>query len=215
MRKPTIIIADDHPITAKGMETVLLKMGFNIVGMHQNGVHALNQIIIEEPDFVLLDVQMIGLSGIDIAEQIKSKNLKSKIIIYTMYTDISLFERAKSINVHGYLLKEFALEDLNKCITAIKKGKQWFHPELEEKLKKDIVSFSPELYAKLSIREKQILTRISENASTKEIANEMFITEKTVESHRTSIIKKLDLPRKKNALLVWAIKNNGFFSLMD
>lgn len=215
MRKPTIIIADDHPITAKGMETVLLKMGFNIVGMHQNGVQALNQIIIEEPDFVLLDVQMIGLSGIDIAEQIKSKNLKSKIIIYTMYTDISLFERAKSINVHGYLLKEFALEDLNKCITAIKKGKQWFHPELEEKLKKDIVSFSPELYAKLSIREKQILTRISENASTKEIANEMFITEKTVESHRTSIIKKLDLPRKKNALLVWAIKNNGFFSLMD
>ncbi len=211
----TFIIADDHPISLKGMESVLKAMGFCILGSYANGLQALNQIILEEPDFVLLDVKMPGLSGIDIAEQIKNKCLKSKIIIYTMFTEASLFEQAKQLNIDGYLLKEFVLEDLEKCIIEIKKGNTWYHPKLEKKLKENMVSFSADLYCKLTKKERIILLGIANNKSNKQLAKEQFLSERTIESHRRNIIKKLDLPNKKNMLLIWAIENKGFFSLID
>jgi len=213
--RPTIIIADDHPVSSMGMETILKRIPFTVLGSYTNGLQAFNQIALEKPDYVLLDVQMPGLSGIDIAEKMKAKGIKSKVIIYTMFTDVSLFERAKLLDVDGYLLKEFALDDLQTCIEAIKLGKNWYHPRLEERLHKNTVNFSSELYQTLSPQERNILSSIAENKSTKEIAEEQFLSEKTIESHRRNIIKKLDLPKKRNVLLVWAIENKGFLSLMD
>jgi len=213
--RPTIIIADDHPATSKGMEMVLKKMQFVVLSSHTNGLQALNQIVVDKPDYVLLDVQMPGLSGIDIAERMKAKGIKSKVIIFSMFTDAALFERAKELQVHGYLLKEFALDDLETCVKAIQIGKHWYHPRLEERLQKSTVSFSPKLYHTLSSKERIILSSIADNKSTKHIAEEQFLSEKTIESHRRNIIKKLGLPSKKNTLLIWAIENKGFFSLMD
>lgn len=215
MRSPTIIIAEDHPISLQGMETILKKKGFTILGAYTNGLQAYNQIINEKPDYVLLDVQMPGLSGVDITEKLKEKGLLTKIIIYTMYTNASIFERAKQLGVDGYLLKEFALDDLEICVSTIQKGKKWYHPQLEERLKKNAVTFSPELYASLTIRERNILACIADDKSTKQIAEEQFLSEKTIESHRRNIVKKLKLPSKKNALLIWVMKNRGFFAMMD
>lgn len=213
--RPTIIIADDHAISAKGMETVLQKLNFVVLGSHSNGLQALNQIVLDKPDYVLLDVQMPGLTGIDVTETMKAKGIKSKVIIYTMFTDISLFERAKQLEVDGYLLKEFALDDLEICMQNIKQNKKWYHPKLEERLKKSTVNFSPERYNSLTLQERNILSRIAENKSTKEIAQEQFLSEKTIESHRHNIIKKLELPSKKNVLLVWALENKSFLALME
>ena len=212
---PTIIIADDHTLTVKGMETVLKKMQFIILGSYANGLQALSQIMLKKPDYVILDVQMPGLCGIDIAEQLKSKNIKSKIIIHTMFTDLALFQRAKQLGIDGYLLKEFVLDDFEKCIKTIKMGKQWYHPKLETLLLKNSVSFSPNLYGKLTSKERTILSNIADAKSTIQIAKEHFLSPKTIESHRRNIIKKLQLPHKNNALLIWAIKNKEFFSLMD
>jgi len=213
--KKNIIIADDHPITAKGMEVILKKMGFQILGNHRNGIQALNQIITKAPDFVLLDVQMPGLCGVEILEKMREKGIKSKTIIYTMFTNLSLFERAIELDVNGYLLKEFACEDLEVCLKEIEKGKNWFHPKLEERLSQKTNGFSASLYCKLTVKERNILSCIANNKSTKEIAEEQFLSEKTIESHRRNIIKKLELPKKNNALLAWSIEHKDFFSLID
>ncbi|WP_420572652.1 DNA-binding response regulator [Kordia sp.] len=214
MRK-SIIIAEDHPITARGMENVLTTMGYHVLGTYQNGLQALNQICLQKPDYVLLDVQMPGMCGLDIVENLHKKNIKVKTIIYTMFTDINLLEQAKNLNVNGYLLKEFAIDDLKECMHALERNMNWYNPKLEEKLKKTKVTFSPELFCKLTTRERAVLNCIANNMSTKEIADEQFISERTVESHRRNIKIKLNLPDKKNALLVWAIENKGFFSLME
>ncbi|WP_034057765.1 DNA-binding response regulator [Lacinutrix jangbogonensis] len=211
----TIIIADDHPITAKGMETILKGLGFNVIGLYTNGLHAFNNICLHKPDYALLDMQMPGMCGLDIVKNIRAKNLKTKIIIYTMFTDISVFKQAMELNVNGYLLKEFAIDDLKECLNEIEKGNNWYNPKLEEKLNNRKAEFSPELYCKLTTKERSIVNCIANNMSSKEIALEQFITEKTVESHRRNIKNKLELTKKNNALLVWAIENKGFFSLMD
>lgn len=210
-----IIIADDHPITAKGMETILKGLGFTIIGLHTNGLHAFNDICLRKPEFALLDMQMPGMSGLDIVEKMRAKDLKTKIIIYTMFTDISIFKQAMELQVDGYLLKEFAVDDLKECLHAIEKGEKWYNPKLQEKLDKSKDTFSPELYCTLTTKERSVLTCIASNMSSKEIALEQFISEKTVETHRRNIKTKLNLTKKNNALLVWAIENKGFFSLME
>ena len=210
-----IIIADDHPITAKGMETILKGLGYNVIGLYTNGLQAFNNICLQKPEYALLDMQMPGMSGLDIVEKIRAKNLKTKIIIYTMFTDISIFKQAMELHVNGYLLKEFAVDDLKECLLAIEQGKNWYNPKLKEKLNNSKATFSSELYCTLTTKERSILNCIANNMSSKEIALEQFISEKTVESHRRNIKTKLNLTKKNNALLVWAIENKGFFSLMD
>lgn len=212
----TIIIADDHPITGRGMESILLTMGFDVLGNYQNGIQALNSIISNRPNFALLDAHMPGLCGLDVVVELKKKKLRTKTIIYTMYTDVALFEQAKELGVDGYLLKEFALDDLKECLDALRSGAKWYHPLLEEKLKKsEDQSFKPDLYCLLTPKERSVLASLADNKSTKEIAKELYISEKTIETHRRNIKKKLQLSDNKNALLVWAVKNKGFFSLFD
>lgn len=212
----TIIVADDHPITARGMESILLTMGFDVLGNYQNGLHALNHILNNIPDFVLLDAHMPGLCGLDVVQELKKKNIKTKTIIYTMYTDLALFEQAKELGVDGYLLKEFALDDLKECLDVLRSGNTWYHPLLEEKLNASKgQSFKPDLYCSLTSKERSILSCIAENMASRDIAKQLYVSEKTIETHRRNIKKKLQLSNNKNALLVWAVKNKGFFSLFD
>ena len=210
-----IIIADDHPISGKGMEAVLKSLGLAVIGLHTNGLHAYNDICLHKPQYALLDMQMPGMTGLDILEKIRAKNIKTKIIIYTMFTDISIFRKAKELNVDGYLLKEFAIEDLKSCMKALEKHQRWYNPKLLEKLNKSKTSFSSALYNELTLKERAVLKCVANNMSTKEISEEQFISERTVETHRRNIKNKLNLTEKNNALLVWALENKEFFSLMD
>lgn len=211
----SIVIADDHPISLRGMESVLIRMGFNIIGSFGNGLHALNKIYLSNPDYALLDVQMPGKCGLDIVEEMLPKKLKTKTIIYTMYNDLALFERAKKLGVNGYLLKEFAVDELKLCVQSLENGVNWYSPNLEDKLLGSKTSFTPELYCKLTSKEKAIVKSIANKQSSQAIADELFMSIKTVENHRGNIIKKLELPREKNALLIWAIENKGFFPLVE
>ncbi len=211
----SIVLADDYPIILKGMEAIVREMGFEQIDSYENGLQALNKIYASKPDYALLDIQMPGMCGLEVIEQMRRKNIKTKTIIYTMYTDMALFERAKKLNVDGYLLKEFAIDELKKCILSIERGNNWYSPLLEEKLQSSKLTFTPDLYCKLSNKEKSVVKAIADKKSTQEIAEELFVSVKTIENHRTNIIKKLELPKKKNVLLIWAIENKGFFPLVE
>jgi DNA-binding NarL/FixJ family response regulator len=201
-----IIIADDHPVVLFGTKIFLEKKGFDVVMACENGLEAYNQIITKKPEIAVLDMSMPGLNGLEILEKLTQQKCSTKVILLTMHNDASIFNRAKALNAQGYLLKDFAMEELDKCIHEILKGHTYFSSHLTQKLTIHSSEEEDPNFKQLTFAEKKILELVADQKSTKEIAALLFISEKTVETHRGHIIKKLNIPPGKNALLIWAMK---------
>jgi DNA-binding NarL/FixJ family response regulator len=150
---------------------------------------------------------MPGMNGLEVLEKLQTARLDTRVILLTMHNEVSIFNRARELNVKGYVLKEFSTDVLEDCIKAVLNNETWFSPELSNKLNINTDASSDSLLIRLTFAEKKVVQLIGCQNTTKEIAQLLFISEKTVENHRSNIMKKLDLPAEKNALLVWAIKN--------
>ena len=203
----TIIIADDHPMTLSGISKFVTSMGYKVLGEYTNGITAYNNMLTLKPDYCILDISMPGMTGLEVLEKIRSRNKTLKIILYTMYHDLALFEKAKSLDVNGYILKDFALEELKDCLEFLRYKKQWFTPRLSEALIHTSNDTEEEKFKSLSAAEKKIVSLIAKQTSSKEIAEQLFISEKTVEHHRSNVIKKLCIEGSKNGLLLWAVNH--------
>ncbi len=208
----SIIIADDHPVTLNGISQFVTSIGYKVIGEYTNGITAYNNILNLKPDYSILDVSMPGMSGLEVLEKVRSRNKTLKIILYTMYDDTALFEKAKSLDINGYVLKDFALEELKDCLTYLRYKKQWFTSRLSEALIQTGNETDDEKFKSLSVAEKKIVSLIAKRKSSKEIAEQLFITEKTIENHRSNVIKKLGISGSKNGLLLWAINNERLIS---
>ena len=196
----SIIIADDHPLILKGLQDYLTEKGRNVIAGASNGKIALDLILKHNPDIAILDIRMPFKSGLEIAEACKDQNCKTKIILITFEKDGTLLNQAKALNVHGYILKEFALAEIESCLSAIENGEMYFSPNLQ-----DVISTEPVIdLSSLTVTEKKILKAVAQNRTTKEIGKAMFISYRTVEKHRSNIIKKLKLDHHQNSLLIWA-----------
>jgi DNA-binding NarL/FixJ family response regulator len=202
-----VLIADDHPVVLFGTQTFLTQLGYNVISTCSNGLEAYNQIVTKQPDIALLDMNMPGLNGLEILEKITQQTASHvKTVLLTMHNELSIFNRAKALNVKGYLLKDFAMDEMERCLDKVKKGETYFSEHMVQRLTvKHSDDIHPELQ-QLTFAEKKILDLVSQQKSTREIANLLFISEKTVETHRSHIIKKLNIPPGKNALLIWAMK---------
>ncbi len=207
-----ILIADDHPIVLMGSKTFLKSKGYNVVSTCTNGIEAYNQIVLKNPTIALIDINMPGMTGIEILRKLHEENSSTKVVLLTLQNELSIFNLAKSLGVKGFLLKEFAMEEIEKCIEVVKSGANYFSSHLEGNLFFDEDKSHNEDMAKLTFAEKKILLLVSMQRSSKEIAAVLFISEKTVETHRNHIIKKLNIPSEKNALLKWAIENKSSIS---
>lgn len=202
-----ILIADDHPIVAEGLQLLLQKNGHTISKVCNNGLEAYNWILVNKPSIALLDLNMPGLNAIEIMEKLQCNKIKTSIIIYTMVNDAGILRRSIELGVKGYLLKEFAMAEIEECIKVVKSGKEYFSPYLNNQMaiKSDIEKDN--IINILTFAEHKILKLVAEQKSSKQIAEQLFITERTVETHRRNIIKKLKLPTGNNSLVVWAAKN--------
>ena len=203
----TIIIADDHPITLSGIKVYIENLGYLVLDTFQNGIDAYNGILKLNPDFVILDLNMPGMNGLEVLEKVRKENEEVKIILYTMYHEKSFLTKAKELGVNGYLLKDFALEELSICLGKINDDEYWFSPKLEETLTINKHDTEKTKIMLLSPAERKILSLIGEDHNTKSISDLLFISEKTVEKHRSNIIKKLGLPNEKNVLVRFALQN--------
>jgi DNA-binding NarL/FixJ family response regulator len=203
----TIIIADDHPMTLNGIQLYVEKLGYNVIKTCKNGVDAYLSILELKPNIVILDINMPEFNGLEVLEKIRLENNETKIILYTMYHEKSLFNRALTLGVNGYLLKDFAIEELSICLEKLSNGENWFSPKLIDTLiiKKHDTETGKILL--LSVSERKILKLISEDYNTKTIADLLYVTEKTIEKHRSNIIKKLGLPNERNVLQRFALVN--------
>ncbi|MBT0607800.1 response regulator [Aequorivita echinoideorum] len=206
--KPSIIIADDHPLLLKGLNDFLIEREYNLVGLANDGLEAYNQIAEKMPEIAILDIQMPQMSGIEIAQICRTKQFTTKIVLITLHKEKELYQKAQELNIFGYILKEFALEEIENCIKTVTDGKHFFSPKIKEL----ISGFSETETENLNIltpSEKKILKLIAMDKTTREIAEQLFISHRTVEKHRSNIINKLKITDPKtNSLLIWAKENH-------
>lgn len=205
MSKETIIIADDHPLLLKGLSDFLLERGYNVIGMAGDGDEACKLIRKTNPDIAILDIQMPILNGLDIAKKCLHEGLKTKVVLITFHKEKELYYQAKEFNIFGYLLKDFALEEIENCIKTVTNGSPYFSPKILELHQSNKLDHSG--LNSLTPSEKKILKLIASDKTNKEIASLLFISHRTVEKHRSNIINKLNLEQKTNSLLIWAKEN--------
>lgn len=201
-----LLIADDHPLTLMGTKGFVESLGYSVSYTATNGITALNLAQAHLPDIAILDINMPGLNGIEILSKIATQRLPIRVILLTMHKELYIFKKANQLGLYGYLLKEFAHEELSLCLEQVKNGKQYISPRLTLELKTGGDSHASEGLTQLSVAEKKVMELIAEQKTSKQIADLLFISEKTVEKHRSNIIQKLDLPKEKNSLLMWSLQ---------
>jgi DNA-binding NarL/FixJ family response regulator len=195
----TVVIADDHPLLLEGTKQYLKKNWFNVVGTMLNGNDTYNAIIKLEPDLAIIDFNMPDLDGLEIAKTLKSKGSTTKIIILTLHKEEAIVNEVGS-SISGYITKDTALQELIKCIHTVLNGNTYISPNLKGSVLFDTNSTNIE---KLTATELKILKYLSQNLNSSEISDNLFISKRTVEKHRSNIIKKLELSDKQNALILW------------
>lgn len=202
----TILIADDHSLTLLGTKNFVEQLGYKVIETCDNGLTAYNLIKIHRPRIATLDINMPGMSGLEVLERLFLESINTKIILVTMHKEYSIFKKAMEYNLAGYLLKEKAASELEICLQTVLNGKTYLSRNIEDELEIDSKMVSDNIFDKLSLTEKRIVELISQQNSSKIIAELLFVSEKTIEKHRTKIIEKLNLPKEKNALLMWALQ---------
>lgn len=210
MKKPVrIVIADDHPLFLKGLREIIAEENeWRIAAEARDGEEAWRLIEREKPDIAILDINMPKTDGLEIARRIANKELKTAVIILTMYDDGLLLGRAGSYGVKGYILKESAVDDILEGIEAVIRGDTFVSPALTKKLlpgDAEKNTFQDIFRYKLTRMEQKIVRLIAEDHTSRDIAGMLFISPKTVENHRSNICKKLNLSGK-NALLRYVLE---------
>ncbi len=208
--KIRILIADDHPIFRKGLREIIEEdEELIIVGEVDDGAEAFERLQSLKPDVAVLDIGMPKQNGFDVAKQSAEMKLPVKIIFLTMYKEHDTFNRALDLGVKGYILKDSAATEIVDGIKAVAGGEHYISPAISSFLvnrvaRTDSLSEQYPGLRSLTPTEQRILKFITEKKSSKEIADELFISPRTVDNHRANICRKLDL-RGGNTLLKFAL----------
>ncbi len=203
----SIIIADDHPLILKGLNDFLLEKKYNVLASAVNGKDAFHLIETLKPDIAILDIQMPFFTGLEIAKKCQDLNYNTKIILITFEKDQTIYNEAKSFQIYGYVLKEFALVEIENCIASVMKDVPYFSPELIQHLEIDEPPIELEL---LTDTEKKVLLLIAQNNTAKEIGEALFTSARTIEKHKSNIINKLNLESKSSSIVLFAKENESF-----
>lgn len=193
-----IILADDHKIMREGLRTLLEKQDdFKIIAEAGDGRTTVSLANEHKPDLVVMDAVMPDLNGIEATRQIIAGNPKIKVIALSMHSDKQFVTQMLHAGASGYILKDCAFKELVYAIQSIMNGYIYLSPKINTILLKERVFESREVnssaFALLSNREREVLQLIAEGKSTKEIATALFVSVKTIETHRQQIMNKLDI----------------------
>ncbi|MBV9760528.1 MAG: response regulator transcription factor [Acidobacteriaceae bacterium] len=194
-----IVLADDHTIMRHGLRLVLERQPeFSVVGEASDGREAIDVVIRENPDIVVMDIAMPLLNGIEAAKRIHEERLHCAVVILSMHSDEGYILKALKAGARGYLLKDSAESDLIQAIRAVSSGKAFFSPAVSKVLADDYVRqlqrrSVEDPYDLLTARERELLQLVGELKSTKDIANILTISPHTVDTHRQRLMQKLNV----------------------
>jgi DNA-binding NarL/FixJ family response regulator len=210
MKKPDIIIVDDHLIFRQGLESILNSEDIaTVIGEASNGMEFIDLLAHLKPDLVLMDIDMPHMNGIEATQKALELSPDLKIIAFTMFGDEEYYYKMIDIGVKGFILKSSGINELEKAIGEVMMGESYFSNEL---LRKIITNFSrkdsgnPIKNAGLTDREMEVLQQVCLGLTTEEIAQKLYISAKTVKSHRANLLEKTD-SKNTVGLILFAIKN--------
>ena len=199
-----ILIADDHPVVRHGLRSLLgAHPDLEIVGEAENGAEVLTFLAKHEVNVLLLDIQMKGQSGIEIARRVHHSHPSTKIIILTTYDDESYVREAMEAGVHGYLLKSSSHESLPDSIRAVMRGEKLLTPSLVSTVIADYQKLIQEQARRevgLSAEELQVLAALANGASNKDISEKFFWSEATVKRRFQEILDKMGAANRSQAI---------------
>ncbi len=207
----SVLIADDHALVRSGLRALLEREGeFQVIAEATDGFEAIDLAVLHKPDVVLLDVGMPRLNGSDAAQSISQKVPAARIVMLSMHSDEGYVLRALKAGARGYLLKASPEADVLAAIRAVSAGNAYFSPSITKLL---VEEYMVELrrrgvedtYDLLSMREKEILQILASGKTNREIAELLFISVATVETHRNNIFQKLHLHNLAE-LILYAVR---------
>ncbi len=201
MKKIRVVVADDHTVFRAGLKLLLNAVpDIEVVGEASDGDDAVAKTAELAPDVLLLDIAMPGLMGIDVIRTIKAENLPVVILVLTMYDDEGHLRGALKAGAMGYIPKKSAESDLISAIRAVYRGEYFVYSSLTKALVKEVIHDSTtnnnlptDSYEQLSRREREVLKLVAQGYTNQQVADQLFLSVKTVDSYKARMMEKLNL----------------------
>jgi len=198
-----VLLADDHRMLREGLRRTLADLGFTVVAGARDGNDAVNLALTTQPDVILMDVTMPGIDGVEATRRIKAQMPETKIVMLTMHADRSVLADAIKAGASGYLVKDCSTDEIAIAIEAVAAGETALSPGLAASMLTDInneihKADQPKLLTK---REEEVLQLIANGCSTPEVAEQLYISQKTVKNHLASIYQKLKARDRTQAVI--------------
>lgn len=190
-----ILLADDHPMIRTAIEVLLRDTAFELAGTAANGEQALRELERLTPDILLVDLEMPGVGGMDVIRKLQGAKATPKTVILTAAIDDPSLMEARSLRVHGMVLKNSDPAYLLECLEAVSAGRTWTDPELQMRAEELAESFRGERVA-LAPRERQLIRYVRRGLRNREIAKELGVTEGTVKVYLHAVFEKLGVKNR-------------------
>jgi DNA-binding NarL/FixJ family response regulator len=190
--RTSVVLADDHVMVRQSLRTLLERENFLVLGEAADGQEAVRMVHSANPDVAIMDISMPLFNGLDAAMELSSTCPKTKIILLTQHDEKPYVARALRCGVKGYVLKNQAANDLVQAIREVCRGQVYLSPGVARAVV-DAYANPSRTNDALSVRERQVLQLIAEGNTTKQIAKLLGVSAKTVETHRTKLMQKLDI----------------------
>lgn len=200
-----ILIADDHSLVREGFRSLLERQGFTVVGEAEDGREATRLAQELRPDVAILDLTMPLLNGLDATREIARISPRTKTILLTVHTEDQYVLQGLHAGIRGYVLKSQATADLVQAIHEVMRGARYLSPGISEAVVQAYMAKTDFPSDPLTSREREVLQLIAEGNTTKEIAALLGVSVKTIESHRSRLMDKLDI-RQTAGLVRYAIR---------
>jgi DNA-binding NarL/FixJ family response regulator len=206
----TILLADDHRIVRQGLRALLeAEPDFSLVGETGDGLEAIQLAERLQPDVIVLDLMMPGISGLEATRQISDNCPQTQVVILSMHADEAYVLEALRNGASGYVLKDSSADDLVRAVREVEAGRRYLSPPLSERAieayTRKAQETSLDSYEELTNREREVLHLVAEGHSSTEIAERLSISSRTVETHRANMMRKLDL-HSQTDLIRYALK---------
>jgi DNA-binding NarL/FixJ family response regulator len=206
-----LLLADDHTLIRSGLRQTIDKNGKFDVYEVDDGEKALSFIREHKPDIAILDIEMPGMTGFEVAEAVHYESLSVDIVFLTMFKDTSIFNKAMDIGVKGYVLKENTVDEIVQCVNMVSRGKSYISPAISDLIMRrnnklmNKASDSKGL-DQLTSTETKVMKLLTEMKTNQEMADKLGVSIKTIQNHRNNICNKLEISGA-HALLKFAVEN--------
>tara|TARA_R110000850_G_scaffold258019_2_gene384479 strand:- start:756 stop:1394 length:639 start_codon:yes stop_codon:yes gene_type:complete len=206
----TIVLAEDHNLIVEGYRMLINKIdNLEIVDTASDGQEAIDLIGRHRPDYMILDLHMPKVNGLDVLKYVSENYPETKVIVISMFGDPAMHREVVRLGAKGYILKHSDRDEFILAIDLVMKGKSYYSPAIfEEHTKiKSVPGSAPVIpMVSLTTREEEILTLIARGLTNKEIAQQLIVSHKTIDTHRTNLMKKIDV-HNVTGLVKYAIAN--------